>query len=90
MAPVLICTDNLASGQTRALMVEHLYPEIDVSRVPLVVGIPRLMFRQLAGETLEWATHWATSTTADALVREMQAARLAGLMWQPAVRRPRA
>jgi glycosyltransferase involved in cell wall biosynthesis len=76
-----------ASGQTRALMVEHLYPEIDFSRVPLVAGIPRFMFRQLAGETLEWVTHCATSTTDDALVREMQAVRLAGLMWQQAVRR---
>jgi len=74
-----------ASGRTRALMMEHLYPDVDFGRVPLVAGIPRFMFRQLAAETLQWATHCATSTTDDALVKEMQMIRLAGLMWQRAV-----
>jgi glycosyltransferase involved in cell wall biosynthesis len=33
-------------GRTLALMQQDLYPEIDMSRVPRIRGIPRFMFRQ--------------------------------------------
>lgn len=72
-----------ASGQARALMAEALYPEIDFRHVPRIGGVPRFLYRELASRGLELVSV-AARDRVEWRVRQLQAVRLIGFMWQRA------
>ena len=42
-------------GKTQALMLDDLYSDLDMRRVPRVAGVPRFVYRQALGQGARWA-----------------------------------
>ena len=69
------------SGKTHALMLDALYPELDLSDVPRVGGIPRFAFRQAFEQLLKYvATRRADALVA--LIEELRMLQYLGLFVQ--------
>jgi glucosyl-dolichyl phosphate glucuronosyltransferase len=65
-------------GKTTALMLDDLYPELDMPAVPRVAGAPRFMFRQALGQCARWAaTRRGDPLTA--LIEELKVLQFMGL-----------
>jgi len=65
-------------GKTTALMLEDMYPELDMPRVPRLGGAPRFLYRQ----ALRQCVRWATTRRGDpltALIEELKVCQLFGL-----------
>ncbi len=60
------------SGKTHALMLDELYPEINMAAVPRIAGVPRFAFRQ----GLTQAARYARSRHGDALRALIEEVRL--------------
>jgi glycosyltransferase involved in cell wall biosynthesis len=41
-------------GKTHALMLDDMYPNLDMSRVPHIAGIPRFLYRQALEQCWQW------------------------------------
>jgi len=68
-------------GKTEALMLADLYPELDMTRVPHVLGIPRFAYRQAFAQLVRWIrTRRASAVTA--LSEELRLLQHAGLFSQ--------
>jgi glycosyltransferase involved in cell wall biosynthesis len=71
------------SGRTRALMLDALYPEIDLERVPRIGGVPRFLFRQALQQFGRWLwTRRPGAAALPALVEELRLLQYAGLIAQ--------
>jgi glycosyltransferase involved in cell wall biosynthesis len=65
-------------GKTTALMLDDMYPELDMPKVPRVGGTPRFLFRQAMGQCVRWAaTRRADPLTA--LIEELKVCHLVGI-----------
>jgi glycosyltransferase involved in cell wall biosynthesis len=65
-------------GKTTALMLDDLYPEIDMPTVPRVGGAPRFLYRQALRQCVRWAaTRRADPLTA--LIEELKICQFFGL-----------
>jgi glucosyl-dolichyl phosphate glucuronosyltransferase len=65
-------------GKTTALMLNDLYPELDMAAVPRVAGAPRFKYRQAVRQALRWAaTRRADPLTA--LIEELHVCQFLGL-----------
>jgi glycosyltransferase involved in cell wall biosynthesis len=65
-------------GKTAALMLDDLYPELDMTTVPRVAGAPRFSYRQ----ALHQCVRWAATRSADpltALIEELRVLQYIGL-----------
>jgi glucosyl-dolichyl phosphate glucuronosyltransferase len=71
-----------ANGQVRAVTAHDYYPEIDLARVPRIAGVPRFMYRQLAGETLTYLRNLVAAEPLERLIQELRTVRLIGTMWE--------
>lgn len=67
-------------GKTQALMLDDLYPDLDMSRVPRIMGVPRFLYRQ---SVEQWWLWWASLWRGDALqvlTEELRALQHAGVL----------
>lgn len=69
------------SGRTRGLMLDALYPEIDLARVTRIGGVPRFLWRQALQQFGRWLWTRRPSVAAlPALVEELRLLQYAGLI----------
>jgi glycosyltransferase involved in cell wall biosynthesis len=69
-------------GKTHALMLQDLYPEIDMTRVPRIAGAPRFLYRQAFEQVGRWIVKVAGATPLDTLIAELLVIEYAGLFAQ--------
>ena len=76
-------------GRTWALMLDDMYPELDMSRVPRIGGVPRFMFRQGLSQWWQWMTAIRRGNALSVLIEELHAVQFIGLVaecWQRRLR----
>jgi glycosyltransferase involved in cell wall biosynthesis len=81
------------SGKTHALMLDDLYPHIDMTRVARIAGMPRFLWRQGLQQLGRWVKTRRPGTPAlDALIEELRLLQYCGLFagCRRRERRPRA
>lgn len=67
------------SGKTHALMLDDLYPSLDMATVPRLFGVPRFMYRQAAEQGWRYAKRLARADGLGLLVEELRLLQYAGL-----------
>ena len=70
------------NGKTRALMLQDLYPKIDMTTVPRIAGSPRFAYRQAFEHLGRWLVAVSTASALEALIAELQLIQYAGLFAQ--------
>jgi glycosyltransferase involved in cell wall biosynthesis len=69
------------SGRTHALMLDALYPEIDLTRVMRIGGVPRFLWRQALQQFGRWFwTRRPGAPALPALIEELRLLQYAGLI----------
>jgi glycosyltransferase involved in cell wall biosynthesis len=69
-------------GKTQALMLDDLYPEIDMTRVPRVAGVPRFACRQGLQQGGRWIRSLGGGDALSILIEELRLIQYAGLFVQ--------
>jgi len=69
-------------GKTQALMLEDLYPELDMARVPRIAGMPRFAYRQGFEQFLRWISSMIKGNALRTLIDELYLIEYAGLFAQ--------
>jgi glucosyl-dolichyl phosphate glucuronosyltransferase len=80
-------------GKTSALMLQDLFPDLDLSQVPKVFGVPRFIYRQAAGQLLRYLRRLGSSDALALLIEELKTLQYAGLFtecWKRRIRRVQA
>jgi glycosyltransferase involved in cell wall biosynthesis len=67
------------SGKTRALMLQDLYPELDINRVLKLAGTPRFLFREGLEQAGQYLRTVGRNDALGALVEELKVIQYAGL-----------
>jgi glycosyltransferase involved in cell wall biosynthesis len=67
-------------GKTRALMMDDLYPDVDLARVPRVAGVPRFLYREALAQAWRWLRTRGNTDSLTALNEELRLLQFAGLM----------
>jgi glycosyltransferase involved in cell wall biosynthesis len=67
-------------GKTHALMLDDLYPNLDMSRVPRVAGVPRFAYRQALQQCWRWLRTRGQSDELPALIEELRLIEYGGLL----------
>jgi glycosyltransferase involved in cell wall biosynthesis len=69
------------SGKTHALMLDDLYPQIDMRQVTRIAGMPRFLWRQALQQLGRWVRTRRPGTPAlDALTEELRLLQYCGLL----------
>ncbi len=68
------------NGRTIARMLPESYPEIDFSNAPLILGAPRFVYRQMAGQWLRWVKSRRTDDRLRRVIEEMYTYRYLGIL----------
>jgi glycosyltransferase involved in cell wall biosynthesis len=66
-------------GKTEALMLDDLYPTIDMSSVPRVAGVPRFLYRQAFQQLCRWLRKLGSNDALGLLIEELRMLQFAGL-----------
>lgn len=74
-------------GKTHALILQDLYPDIDMTRVPRIAGVPRFMYRQALQQVGRWVVKVTSATALETLIAELLVIEYAGLFAQCWARR---
>jgi hypothetical protein len=77
-------------GKTQALMLDDLYPELDMTAVPCIAGVPRFAYRQGAQQLWRWLRTRGSGNAVNALAQELTLIEYAGLFaqcWRQRVKR---
>jgi len=77
-------------GKTNALMMSDLFPELDLARVPRILGVPRFVYRQAAGQFWKYLKRVGREDAMALLFEELWTLRYAGMMsecWKRSLRR---
>ena len=69
-------------GKTQALMLDDMYPELDFSKVPRIMGVPRFAIRQAGQQVRLWLRTRRDRDPVNALRQELYAIEYAGLFVQ--------
>lgn len=69
-------------GKTQALMLDDLYPELDMSSVPRIAGVPRFAIREGLQQAWRWLRSRVTGDVLAALVEELLFIQYVGLFVQ--------
>jgi glucosyl-dolichyl phosphate glucuronosyltransferase len=72
-------------GRTWALMLDDMYPELDMSRVPRIGGVPRFMYRQGLRQWWQWMTAIGRGNALAVLIEELHTLQFVGIVaecWQ--------
>jgi cellulose synthase/poly-beta-1,6-N-acetylglucosamine synthase-like glycosyltransferase len=67
-------------GKTRALMLDDLYPALDMSQVPHIAGIPRFLYRQALEQCWQWVRALGRGDALDVLIEELRALQHVGVL----------
>jgi glycosyltransferase involved in cell wall biosynthesis len=67
-------------GKTQALMLNELYPNLDMSQVPHVAGVPRFAYRQALQQCWRWLRTRGRSDALPALIEELRLIQYGGLL----------
>src|SRR5262245_27137793 len=79
-------------GKTQALMLDDLYPDIDMASVPRIAGAPRFAYRQSVQQFSRWIRTLGSRDAVTALTEELHLIRYAGFFaqcWSRWLRRQR-
>jgi len=77
-------------GKTNALMMSDLFPELDLARVPRILGVPRFVYRQAASQLWKYLKRVGREDAMALLFEELWTLRYAGMMsecWKRSLRR---
>lgn len=66
-------------GKTAALMLDDLFPSVDMARVPRIAGVPRFLYRLGLAQLVRLFKTIGRSAPLDALIEESRALHFAGL-----------
>src|SRR5262249_53174829 len=66
-------------GKTLALMLEDLFPGLDVATVPVIAGVPRFLYRQSLQQIAAYLRALVREDALARLVHELNTLRLIGL-----------
>jgi len=69
-------------GKTQALMLDDLYPGLEMSRVPRIAGIPRFLYRQSLEQLWRWIRTLGRSDALGVLIEELRALQYAGMLYE--------
>jgi len=69
-------------GKTQALMLDDLYPEVDMTSVPRIAGVPRFAYRQSFQQFARWLRTLGSSDAVAALTEELHLIRYLGFFVQ--------
>ena len=67
-------------GKTQALMLDDLYPDLDMARVPRILGVPRFLYRQALEQLWLWLRSVGRADTLRVLTEELRALQHAGAL----------
>jgi len=67
-------------GKTRALMLDDLYPKVDLTRVPQVAGVPRFLYREALVQCWRYIRTRSSNDPLTAFTAELRTLQFAGLM----------
>jgi glycosyltransferase involved in cell wall biosynthesis len=79
-------------GKTQALILNDLYPQLDMSRVPHLAGVPRFAYRQALQQCWRWLRTRGHSDALLAHIEELRLIQYGGFLtecWHRTVRRRR-
>ena len=76
-------------GKTQALMLDDLYPDLDMRRIPQILGVPRFLYRQSAQQLWLWFRSLGRANALGVLTEELRALQHAGLLLECWKRRRR-
>jgi glucosyl-dolichyl phosphate glucuronosyltransferase len=77
-------------GKTNALMLADLFPELDLTRVPRLAGVPRFIYRQAAGQLWRYLKTVGRADSLGLLIEEVKTLQYVGLFaecWKRALTR---
>ncbi|HEX4347552.1 MAG TPA: glycosyltransferase, partial [Vicinamibacterales bacterium] len=67
-------------GKTEALMLDDLFYELDMTRVPRIGGVPRFLYRQAARQLLQWGRMLGSADALSLFVEELRSLQYLGLI----------
>lgn len=67
-------------GKTQALMLEDLYPDLEMRRVPRILGVPRFLYRQSAEQFAAWLRALGRGDALAILTEELRTLQHAGVL----------
>jgi glycosyltransferase involved in cell wall biosynthesis len=70
------------NGKTQALMLKDLHPEIDMTRVPTIAGVPRFLYRQSLAQLWRWIRSMGRTDALPAVMEELRLLQHAGLLYE--------
>ena len=76
-------------GKTQALMLDDLYPDLDMRQVPRILGVPRFLYRQSGQRFWSWLGSLGERDALDVLTKELRAFQHAGMLLECWKRRKR-
>jgi glycosyltransferase involved in cell wall biosynthesis len=79
-------------GKTQALMLDDLFPGLDMQRVPRIAGVPRFLYRHCLQQTWRYLTMLARGSALDVFVEELRVLKFVGLFsecWRRVIAPPR-
>jgi glycosyltransferase involved in cell wall biosynthesis len=77
-------------GKTNALMLADLFPDLDIARVPCILGVPRFIYRQAVAQFWRYFIRIGRTDALALLIEELKALQYAGLLsecWKRTIRR---
>jgi glucosyl-dolichyl phosphate glucuronosyltransferase len=75
-------------GKTQALMLEDLHPDLELSRVPRIAGVPRFLYRQTVEQLWQWVRALGRRDALGVMTEELRAIQFVGMLCE-CWRRPR-
>ena len=66
-------------GKTEALMLDDLFPNIDMAKVPRVGGVPRFLYRHGLLQLWKYLTALPSKSALDVLIEELRTLQFLGL-----------
>jgi glycosyltransferase involved in cell wall biosynthesis len=66
-------------GKTEALMLDELYPNLDMAHVPRIAGVPRFLYRQGFQQFRKWLNKVGRRDALGVLIEEVRVLQFAGL-----------
>jgi glycosyltransferase involved in cell wall biosynthesis len=69
-------------GKTQALMLGDLHPDLDMSQVPRIAGIPRFLYRQSLEQWYRWIKVLGRGDALRVLTEELHALKQAGMLYE--------
>lgn len=77
-------------GKTHALMLDDLFPDIDMKRVPRIGGVPRFLYRQGGAQLAGYLKSLGQREALDTLIQELRTIQHVGLFitcWRQSLRK---